>query len=138
MPRVRSGGAKRWAERAAQATAEFKQGVQNPRRDWEEATLEAQDAYKEGITAALNENRFGKGVRSAGSAKQKEAALRKGEERYASGVMQAEGSYEKGIAPFLQVIESTTLPPKYKTGDPRNIKRAEVLNQALRRAKVGK
>lgn len=135
MPKVRAGSAKKWRTNASRSTAAYEDGIKNPRRDWEDATAGAEDNYELGIQKAIADGRFGKGVRRAGDEKWKKNALEKGPQRYAQGVGLAENEYASGIAPYLQVIESTTLPPRFPKGDPRNLDRVRVMTEALRAAK---
>jgi hypothetical protein len=136
MPKVRTGGSKRWVNRASVATPDYVSGIQNPRTDWAAATKAAEDSWKQGIQAAISAGSFGKGVTKAGSGKQIAKAIGKGAQRYAAGVADGESDYANAIAPYLQVIESTTLPPRGPKGDPRNLDRVKAITIALRNKKV--
>jgi len=127
--------ADKWKRVTPQRTQDYEQGVQQPRRDWAQSTANASDRYKEGIQSAINRGAFAKGVTNAGSGKWQEKTLAKGPNRFAEGVAQSGGDYEDGFAPYHQVISSTTLPPRFPTGDDRNIQRVSVLNKALRKKK---
>ena len=138
MPKTKSAdqAASKWRERAANASGDYADGVQNPRRDWESATKAAEPAYKAGVTAAANAGRFGKGVTKAGNQKQVNNSLSKGVQRFAQGVAGATTDYAEGVAPFLAVIERTNLPPRGPKGDPANIRRVEAIATALHQAKL--
>jgi hypothetical protein len=136
MARVRGGGAQRWKNNASAATETYAVGINNPRQDWAEATASAESNWNAGIQAAVAEKRFAKGVQKAGSAKWKNKALSVGKDRYAQGVMQSEAAYAQGIAPYLQVIEQTVLPPRFPKGDVRNLERVKAITQALRKKKL--
>lgn len=138
MPRVRAGYAKKWRTNAARSTTAFEDGIKNPRRSWEDATSEAEDNYEKGIQDAIADKRFGKGVRDAGDAKWSKNALEKGPTRFAEGVRLAESEFASGIAPYIQVIENTVLPPRFPKGDPRNLDRVRVMSEALRQAKLNR
>jgi len=128
----------KWADRAGSATGQYAEGVQNPSADWETATIAAQENYKQAVTKAANEGRFGKGVRQAGTAKQQNAALSKGVGRYSQGVAVAQPEYAAAIEPYLTVIANTNLPPRKPKGDPSNIARVAAIATALHAAKMGK
>ena len=58
---------KKWQERASVASDEYREGVLNPREDWQKATEAASTAWEQGIQAAIREKRFVGGVRKAGT-----------------------------------------------------------------------
>lgn len=136
MARVRKDGASRWVQRASMAKEAYSVGIENPRRDWAEATKAAEDTWKAGVQQAAAEGRFSKGVQASGSAYQKSRALEVGADRFVIGVSVAKSKYEAGIAPYLAEIEKTTLPPRFPKGDVRNLERVKTITQALRNKKV--
>lgn len=127
--------ARKWLERASTATGDYADGVQNPKEDWKTATVAANESYKQGINKAIQNNSFTKGVNRAGSEKQIQNSLSKGVARFSSGVAIAQGDYETNVAPFLDVIERTALPPRKAKGDPSNIARVSKIAEALHAAK---
>jgi hypothetical protein len=136
MPKIRSGGAQRWVDHASRATADYVQGIQNPRVDWAQATSNAEPTYNQAVQDAISKGRFGKGVKKAGSATQIAGAIGKGQQRYAPGVSDAVAKYSERVQPFLDVIASTTLPPRGPKGDPRNLDRVKAIAVALRAKKL--
>lgn len=136
MPRVRQGGGNRWVNRTSMSVEEYRQGVSNPRTDWAQATTQAESSYNQGIQESISRGGFRKGVQNAGTAKWQEKALGKGAARFPQGVQEGRNDYETGVAPYLQTIETTVLPPRYPKGDPRNINRVAVLAKALRDKKL--
>jgi len=136
MPKVRANGSQRWVDRASVATEDYKSGILNPRTDWANATKAAAGNYVQGIQQAITNKSFEKGVQRAGSQKQQQKAIGKGAMRYAPGVQDAQSDYAQAIAPYLQVIEQTTLPPRGPKGDPRNIDRVKAITVALRQKKL--
>jgi hypothetical protein len=136
MSKIRSGGAQRWVDHASRATEDYVQGVQNPRTDWAQATAAAEQSYVAGIQDAISKGRFGKGVKRVGSATQIAGAVGKGQQRYASGVTDAQSKYAARVQPFLDVIANTVLPPRGPKGDPRNLDRVKAITTALRAKKL--
>jgi len=126
----------KWTRVTPMRTEDYKIGVQNPKRDWADATEAQEDVWKMAITEAAAKGMFGRGVRAAGSNKWRDNALSKGPGRFAEGVMVAGPDYETGFKPYHDVIASTTLPPRFPKGDPRNIQRVSVLATALRKKKI--
>lgn len=127
----------KWTRVTPQRTEDYKLGVKNPKRDWQEETEAAEGNWKAGIDAAAGKGMFAKGVRQAGSGKWQEKALKKGPGRFAEGVYIAGPDYEKGFAPFREAIASVDLGPRFPRRDPRNIDRVRRVVDALVAKKVG-
>jgi hypothetical protein len=127
--------AAKWARVTPTRTADYEDGVRNPRKDWARATLAATDAYKAGITASLTKGSFAKGVSRAGTPGWQEGAVAKGVPRWGPGVQVAEPKYAAGFAPFREAIARVTLPPRYARRDPRNLMRVNAIVDALSKAK---
>ena len=127
--------AEKWARVTPQRAADYEAGVKDPIRDWAVNTGAANAAYKAGVADAIAKDRFLKGVQKAGTDKWKRKAVEVGPARFSQGVQVAQPDYEKGFAPFRDVIEKTTLPPRFAKGDPRNIDRVRVIAAALADAK---
>jgi len=138
MPKIRSAAdiAKKWGTVTPPRAPDYEFGVKNPKESWEEKTGAAEGAYEEGISAAVADKRFGKGVAKAGQAKWEKKTVEKGVPRWPAGVKIAQPDFEKGFGPYRDVIEGTELPPRYPKGDPRNIERVAAMAAALRAKKV--
>ena len=126
----------KWTRVTPMRAEDYRLGIENPRRDWADATLAQAETYKAGVIEAANKGLFAKGVTKAGTKKWKEKSLQKGPGRFSEGVMVAGKDYEAGFAPYRDVIEKTTLPPKFPKGDPRNIQRVAVIAAALRERRL--
>ena len=98
--------------------------------------MAAEKAQAAGVQAAIANRSFAKGVQAAGDQKWASKAAGKGADRFSGGVAAATTDYEKGVAPYLAVIEQTVLPPRGPKGDPGNIQRVAVLTAALRKRKM--
>lgn len=138
MPAVRSLAdiSKKWASVTPQRAPQYEAGVKNPKKDWASETAKANDSWKSGVQAAVAANRFQSGVNKAGTEKWKRGAVEKGTARFGPGVQAAQGDYEKGFAPYRDIIERTTLPPRFARRDPRNLERVRVIATALGQAKA--
>ena len=137
MPAIRDTKviAEKWATVTPQRASQYENGVKDPLKDWAKNTAAANDAYKSGIAAAAQKDLFKKGVERAGTGKWQEKAVALGPTRFSQGVALAQPDFEKGFAAFHDVIEKTTLPPRFAKGDPRNIDRVRVMAAALADAK---
>lgn len=138
MPRVPDIGrvAAKWAQNAGNAQGAYSDGVQNPKEDWQRATIAAAENYKAGTQKAITENRFTKGVQRVSTDEQIQASVQKGTARYGQGIALAGPAFAEGMEPVLQVIASTVLPPKKPKGDPSNIQRVGALAAAQHAAKL--
>ena len=130
--------ASKWARVTPMRAEDYKIGVQDPRRDWAKQAIAQKEVWKGAITEAATKDLYAKGIAAAGTERWKEKALAKGPGRFSEGVMVAGPDFEKGFAPYADVIRATTLPPRFPKGDPRNIARVSTIATALRAKKVGK
>lgn len=128
--------AEKWSRVTPERSEDYKRGVQDPRRDWEEGALSSESAYEGGVQAAVREKRYAKGIRRVGTSKWQKKAVTKGAERFGPGVRDAAEEYEEAFAPYREVIERTDLPPRGPKGDPKNLERVRIMANALHDAKV--
>jgi len=128
--------AKKFVQRAGVAGGDYSDGVRQAGGDWEANTKASEDNYKQSVTQAANEGRFGKGVAAAGAAKYVDRASGLGAQRYPTGVAASEGAYAKGVGPHLDMMKSLDLPPRRPKGQ--NAERANIVAQANRKLKLGK
>lgn len=121
----------RWVQGVKGASAAYQFGVNNPQRDWAEATIAGASAWFQGVQAAHAAGRFDGGVRNAGSIKWKNRTLTRGVQIWPLAVAAAEGDYRVGYAPFREAIASATLPPRYSKRDPRNLDRVAAIDRIM-------
>lgn len=138
MAEIKSSGAiaEKWSRVTPQRNADYEAGVRQPGKDWANNTAAAEASYEGGVQNAIQQKRFGKGVKNAGTGKWQAKTLEKGTQRWGPGVSVAQADYEAGFAPYRDEIERTSLPPRYPKGDPRNIERVSKLAKALHAKKV--
>jgi len=127
----------KWTRVTPMRTEDYKLGIKNPKRDWEEETLAAKDNWKLGVDQAAAKDLFPKGVKRAGTGKWQEKALKLGPGRFSEGVYIAGPDYERGFAPYREAISRVDLGPKFPRRDPRNIERVKRVVEALVAEKVG-
>jgi hypothetical protein len=127
----------KWQRVTPMRTEDYSLGVKNPRRSWEQEAALSSDRYKQGVDMAHTKGLFSSGIKRAGNTKWQNNALAKGPSRFAEGVALAGGDYEKGFAPYREVIEAVQLPPKFPKGDPRNIARTATIALALTKKRTG-
>jgi len=121
----------RWVEGVRGASAAYQFGVQNPERDWADATAAASAAWFQGVSNAHNSGRFEGRVRAAGTTRWQNRTLTKGVQMWPLAVAAAEGDYRVGFGPFAEAIRNGTLPPRYAKRDPRNMARVDAIVQIM-------
>lgn len=127
--------AAKFARRAQSAGPEYESGVRNPAVAWATASTAAQGSYEQGVQQAIARKAYGKGVASAGDGRWQKNAIEKGPARYAQGVQLAEGDYAQRMAPVLDVIGRTDLPPRGPRGSAQNLQRMTPIPTALAQMK---
>lgn len=130
--------ASKWATVTPQRSPDYQSGVEDPKADWQAATVAANGAWKAGIQAAVQKDSFVKGVGRVGSAGWQEGALKKGVQRWGPGVAIAEDKYRAAFGPYVEAIKRVTLPPRFARRDPRNLERNKAVVDALVRVKEGR
>lgn len=123
--------AAKWASVTPMRTADYAEGIANPRRPWAASTIAASGAWADGVTKAIGRHAFGNGVARAGDEKWFRKASVEGVARWGPGVAGAEGDYSAGFAPYRDAIASVVLPPRYARRDPRNMARVTAIVNAL-------
>jgi len=137
--KIKSAGeiAGKWARVTPQRAADYQAGVKDTSVDWAGPTKAAEGRYEQGVQEAITKKRFGSGVSAAGTEKWRSKTEAVGVQRWPQGVRVAENDYEKGFAPYRDVIEGVSLPEKFAKGDPRNYDRVVAVGTALHTKKVG-
>ncbi|MBA7624884.1 hypothetical protein ES703_32298 [subsurface metagenome] len=128
---------KKYVDRAAVATDDYEDGIENPKKDWEKESLDAEDNYKTAIIASIARKARPAGIKKAGTKKWQDKAIAK-KGRWAPGISEAEEDYKAGYAPYRDVVGKVVLPEKYPAGDIRNYKRSQAVGEAQHNLKIGK
>lgn len=123
--------ARKWIERASVAGGEYEAGVRQPRRAWDQASVEAADIWAQEVTRAAQEGRYEAGVQAAGAGKWAQRAAQLGPGRFAEGVRVAEPEYRSRWGVIRSAIEGTALPPRGPKGSPAQVERFRIMRDAL-------
>lgn len=128
---------KKWAEVTPGRKKYYLDGVGKV-SDWAGPTKDAEDRYESGVSEAISDKRFGKGVEKAGTPGWKEPTIKKGGVRWGPGVRDSAPKFGKGFAPFMEEIKAlkASEPPRYPKGSPENLKRVEHFAMGLRKKKL--
>lgn len=127
---------KKFVQRAAGAAPDYAAGVANAGGDWETGAKNGETNFEQGVTEAIAQKRYGKGV-SGSASKYQANASKLGAQRYPSGVQNAEQAYATGVQPYLDKLKSLTLPPKGPRRSPQNQQRANMVAAELGKLKTG-
>ena len=111
-------------------------GVRTTRKDWAAETVAAAENYAIGVTTAIAEDRFQRGVSKAGTDKWRSKTIEKGGTRWGQGVRLGGADYARGFDPYRNELEAIDLPPRGPRGDPRNIERVRVIAERLHALKL--
>ncbi len=123
--------ASKWDRRASSAGPEYETGIRNPRGDWAASSIASKASWQQAITAAAGRDAFAKGVTAAGNTRWQEKAISKGPARYGDGVSKGVPDYAKNVAPYLDLIARTDLPPRGPAGSAANLNRMQAIPLAL-------
>lgn len=130
--------AKKFATRAGAASADYKDGVAASGAEWQSNALAGEDNYKQSVTQAAAEGRYGKGISAAGAQKFVQNATTLGPQRFQTGVANAESAYQRGVQPHLDAMRSLDLPKRGPKGSEQNRQRANLVAVRNREIKLGK
>ncbi|MBA7577503.1 hypothetical protein ES708_19356 [subsurface metagenome] len=128
--------AEKWERVTPLRSQDYLDGVRTTRKDWETETVAAAENYAIGVTQAIAENRFERGVAKVGTEKWRRNSIEKGGTRWGQGVRMAGPEYARGFAPYRDELEAIDLPPRGPRGDPRNIERVRVIAERLHALKL--
>ncbi|HKV99976.1 MAG TPA: hypothetical protein VJN96_09130 [Vicinamibacterales bacterium] len=129
--------AKKFVTRATAAQGDYKDGVTGSGAKFEAAAKGANDAYEQGVTAAISRKAYSRGLDGSGSKYEKNATTL-GPARFAQGVQNAGDAWQQGVQPSLDRLKSLTLPPRGPKRSPQNMARAAAVATALGALKEGK
>ena len=127
--------AKKWDDRVGVSSADYIEGVKSPTKDWAEGALAAKDNYNAAIQQSIQQGRREKGITEAGTQKWQKKSVEKSV-RWASGVSGAVDDMKKGFQPYHDTISALDYGPRFPSGDPRNLARVKIGNEALHKKKV--
>jgi hypothetical protein len=122
--------------RAANASEDYKRGVQGAGPRWLEGASNSEDAWRGGVQEAISTGRFAKGVRAAGPAKYQERAATLGPERFRRGVEVGAPEWGKNFAPFAQALSAHVASPKGMRGSEQNAQRSVEVQRLMRRTRL--
>ena len=125
----------KWQSRAVVSANDYKTAVAQAGGRWQGAVDQSGPAWDFGVSQAMSNNSYPQGVQGKGGTYQTNAAD-KGFRNYGPGVQGATNAFNTAIGKVLNVIAGLTLPPKGGPGNPANLQRASIIDDALHAAKL--
>src|SRR5690349_15921548 len=102
----------KYKSNTASAGKSYQDGINNPRRDWGQATAAAEGTWEAGVQAAVASKSFSRGITPDASAKQKNNAITLGVSRYPTGTANAAGNWAKFTQPVLDAMAAVPDMPR--------------------------
>lgn len=124
--------AEKWARRVSGASQDYVDGAKSAGGRWQAGAAASDANWKAGLAEAQGKGRFVKGIQAAGAAKYTAGIEAKGAMRYGPGAAAGEGDFSRAMAPVLDVMSRTDLPPRGPRGSEGNYQRAAAIGKALR------
>lgn len=125
----------KWTTVTPQRATFYSGGVaRTPVEKFQGAAAAAAGSWRDGIQAAIADNRFASRVSVSGT-KWKTRVADVGGNRFSEGVSKGGPAFSSGFAPYLSVLQGITLDPRGARGDPRNIARVAAIAVALHNAR---
>ena len=103
----------------------YAKGVQGKGGAWFSGASKAGANYQQGVQAAIAADKFGKGVRDAGSQSYDLGVTQKGTANWPTGMQQAGGKYQRKIAKFQPLWDQALPTPGGPKRSPANVKRMQ-------------
>ncbi len=128
--------AEKWARVTPGRQQDYVAGVTNPATDWEGPTLQAKEAYEQGIQQAIQIGSREAGIANAGNQKWKRQTADKGARNWAPGVRAAQPAMQAGIAAPLNVLNGMEINDRGPVGSDQNYERVRQVGEALRADKL--
>jgi len=115
-----SNSASKFESRASQAGGAYEDGVSEVSdSEQQQATLDATDAWADGVQEAIANGSFSAGVQSPTQSWQQQS-LEVGRQRFTQGVQGAGDAWQSGFQPVADALESLQLQPRGAAGSSAN------------------
>lgn len=143
MAQVRSvsDSARKFVARAQGASEDYKAGVAGAGGRWKAGAGSAHEAWADGVSGAVANRSFEKGVNKGGTeAKYQNNATKLGPSRFREGVANAEGAYTAGVQPYNAAMTGFVRSIRGSRRSGNNMKRVEeqiTLMRATKAAQLG-
>ena len=127
--------AKRLANAGFTHAARYAEGTANKGSEWQRGSTGGAANFAAGISKAVADGRFAKGVAKAGSARYDEGVRTKGAQNWPTGMQLGESRYIEGIGPFQGLWDQQLPTPGGAKNSPANMAR---MNENVKRFQLAK
>jgi hypothetical protein len=128
----------KYVSNTGSAAQSYKDGISNPRRDWQASTSAAEGTWEQATQLAIANKTFAKGITADSSSKQKNNALTLGASRYPQGTSNAAPVWAKNTQPVLDAMANVPDLPRGPKMSQQNFDRQHAFAAAAASAKKNK
>ena len=128
----------KWAQRAGNASGDYKDGVMNTTKDQSAAAIAAKSIYAAGVQQAITKGSYEKGLAKSGKAGWQKGVEEKGAANYGTGVMSsgALSKYATNSGKFDSARNAAASLPRGAKGSAGNLARVTAVANSLHALKV--
>lgn len=130
-----SAAADKWATVTPQRLTEYTAGVSNAGSKWQAGVDGAAQLWAQAVAEAASRGEWGRGVAGKGANYATKASTL-GAQRWSGGITAGKPTYQTQVAPYFNVIAGLTLPPRQARGNPANMARSSMINDALHQYRI--
>lgn len=128
--------AAKFVERASGASGDYVKGAQETTKDQSARAIGAKEIYKSALTASFGRDSYAKGLSKSGKAGWLDGVVKKGGERYGSGVAVSASKYAQNSGKYDTARGAAEGMPRGLKGSETNLARVKTVVSALRAAKL--
>lgn len=125
----------KFVDRASASSADYVKGAQDTAKDQSARAISAKTIWKQAIDKAATDDRYAKGLTKSGKTGWLDGVVKKGGDRYASGVSISASKYATESGKYDQARQAADSMPRGLKGSQTNLDRVKTVVNALRKVK---
>lgn len=126
----------KFVERASGASGDYVKGAQETTKDQSARAIGAKEIYKSALTASFGRDAYAKGLQKSGKSGWLDGVVKKGGERYGSGVAVSASKYAQNSGKYDGARAAAEGMPRGLKGSETNLARVKTVVSALRGVKL--
>ena len=126
---------KKFSDNASAASPTYVKNASASGQTWQDNTVAGADNFAKGVSAAVANGTFAKGVAKAGSAKYVKQIAAVAGSRYTDGVTKGAPAWQAGFGPIAAAVSSVDIGPRGPRGSQANKQRSSAMQDAFMAAK---